>query len=362
MKATTRRRILSGLGTLLGLGMVALAVWIFNRTLARYEPEEVLLRLKDIPVTRLALALGCTAFSYFTQSLYDYLSLASLGRGASLAKATMAGFVSNALVNNMGFSWLTATSLRFRFYSAWGFSALEIAQVVAMTKLSFFLGLLTLAGATQIVAPVELPGRVGELLSPRLLGAIMLFAPVGLLIWNGFSKSGYIPLGKLRLVRPNQSTLVLQITVSVMHLVFSGFTLYFLLPTEALAAAHLSGPVAFLSVYMAIKFVVLFFPIPGGLGVLEGTAVALLTPAIPDYSLLGGMVAYRIVYYLVPFATALALLLFYEVGIRSGLAAGLRSRLGGMRWLGGSGNGGGARKSVTGKSAGKTAGHGAQPA
>lgn len=327
MQDSTRRRLLSGLGTVLGLGMVVLAVWIFNRTLARYEPAEVLLRLRDIPLARMALALGCAALSYFTQSLYDYFSLVALGRGASVGKACLAGSVSNGLVNNMGFSWLTATSLRFRFYSAWGYSPLEIAQVVAMTKISFFLGLLTLTGITQIVAPVELPGRIGEMLSPRLLGAVILLAPVGLLLWNGFSKTGYIPLGKLRLVRPDQRTFALMIAVSVVHLVFSGFTLYFLLPTDALEAAGLSGVVPFLGVFMAIKFVVLFFPIPGGLGVLEGTAVALLTPAIPDYSLLGGMVAYRIVYYLVPFATALVILLFYELGIRSGLASGIGSRL-----------------------------------
>jgi hypothetical protein len=82
---------------------------------------------------------------------------------------------------------------------------------------------------------------------------------------------------------------------------------------------------------MAIKVAVLFFPIPGGLGVLEGTSVALLAPAIPDYTLLGGLLAYRILYYLVPFAIALAILIVYELGVRSGLVRGIGSRFFGSR-------------------------------
>lgn len=327
MTPAAKRKALSLLGTVVGLGMLALAVWIFDRTLAKYEIAEVVRRLGDIPAYKLGLAAGCAALSYLTQALYDWLALLSLRRGASLPRAVFAGFVSNAMVNNMGFSWLTATSLRYRFYSAWGFTTVQIAQTVALTKIAFFNGLLAMAGATQLLAPVELPGRIGEVLAPRALGFFLLLIPAALLAWNAFAKSGYIHLGKLRLVRPSQAILILQIAVSALHLVFSGFTLYFLIPMEALRGAHLSGALAFLSVFMALKFVILFFPIPGGLGVLEGTAVALLTPAIPDYPLLGALLAYRIIYFLAPFGIALSMLTIYELGVRSGLAAGIRKRV-----------------------------------
>jgi uncharacterized membrane protein YbhN (UPF0104 family) len=326
MNPAARRKVLSLLGSVLGLGMLALAVWIFDRTLARYELAEVVRRLEDIPESRLALALLCVVLSYFTQTLYDFLALASLGRGASLPRTGLAAFIANALVNNMGFSLLTATSLRYRFYSAWGYTPLEIAQVVAMTKLSFFSGLLTLSGLALSLAPVDLPGRIGGILNPRLIGIAMLVLPALLLLWNGRSKSGYLHLGRYTLVRPGQRILALQIAVSALHLVFSGLALYFLLPAEALAGAGLGNPLPFLAIFMILKFVVLFFPIPGGLGVLEGTAVALLTPALPDYPLLGGLLAYRILYYLLPFALGLASLAIYELGFRSGLASGIASR------------------------------------
>lgn len=326
MKADTRRKAVSILGTLLGIGMLVLAGWIFQKTLARYEPSEVLRQLKGIPDLRMALALGCVAASYFIQTLYDWLALAVLGHQASVPKVSMAAFVSNAMVNNMGFSLLTATSIRYRFYSAWKYTPLEIAQVVAWSKMAFFMGLLALAGVTQVLAPVHLPGRIGEVLSPRLLGFLMLAATAVLLLWSWFAKGGHLTIGRLRLAQPDPRLLGLMIAVSSLHLVFSGFTLYFLLPDGALETAGLDGALAFLSAFMAIKFVVLFFPIPGGLGVLEGTAMALLSPPMPAYPLLGGLVAYRILYYLVPFAIALAVFLVYELGVRSGLAAKVRSR------------------------------------
>lgn len=314
-------------GSLLGLGMVGLAIWIFDRTLSHYEIAEVVRRFGDIPAWRIALAGAMVAASYFVQSLYDYLSAAAVGKPTALRRTTLAGCVSNAMVNSMGFSWLTAASLRYRFYSGWGLGTLEIAQVVALTKLSFFAGLLFLGGVTQLIAPVEPPGRLGEILSPRLLGAVLLAGPILLLIGNGFARGAYFHMGKLRLSRPSQRIVLLQILASAGHLVFSGFALYFLLPSEALAAAGLSGGVAFLSVFMVLKVVILFFPIPGGLGVLEGTAMALLTPAIPDYPLLGALLAYRICYFLAPFALALAALAIYELGVRSGLASGIRTRI-----------------------------------
>ena len=324
MGSSLRRKVFSVLGTVLGLGMLALALWIFEKTLAQYELAEALQRFRDIPTSRLVLALLFVAASYFTQSLYDWLSLAALGKGrAPLGRATLAGMVSNALVNNMGFSWLTATSLRFRFYSAWGYRPLEIAQVVAMTKLAFFGGLAALAGATQLAAPVPLPGRIGDLLSPLLLGCLLLSAPVLLVIWNAWFHGESIRLGKLHLPRPGQRILILQFAASALHLVFAAVVLYLLLPQDALRSAGLAGGLAFLSVFMALKFVVLFFPIPGGLGVLEGTAVALLAPAMPAYPLLGGLLAFRILYYLVPFGIALCVLMIVRgrLPLRPGRAA-----------------------------------------
>ena len=119
-KKTGRRKILSWAGTLLALGMFALAVWMFGRILHQYDMTEVIQRLGQIPGHRLAIALIFVALSYGSQTVYDYLAASSIGLGISPARAVLAAFLGNAFTNNMGFSLLTGTSLRYRFYLTWG--------------------------------------------------------------------------------------------------------------------------------------------------------------------------------------------------------------------------------------------------
>ncbi len=323
---STTAKLLSVAGTVLGLLLLGLAVWVFGRILRRYDFSEVVQRLGQIPAHRLALALIFAALSYLTQTGYDYLSAASIGMKVGPGRASFAAFIGNAFTNNIGFSLVTGTSLRYRFYTAWGFPGLEIAQLITLTKLAFCNGLFVFAGLTQILDPVRLPDTISLPLSPRLLGVLLLLPTAVLLLWNGMSKGATLNLWKWRLVRPTQAMLLMQIAVSALHLAWSGFTLYYLLPAEALRAAGYHGALGFLGAFMAIKFVVMFVPVPGSLGVFEGAAVAVLTPALPDYPVLGALLAYRILYYVLPFAVALAALGGYEVSSRKGALASLLRR------------------------------------
>jgi phosphatidylglycerol lysyltransferase len=313
------KKVLSRLAPFLALGMMGLAAWLFYKTLGHYEFSEVVARFREIPAQRVAAALVCVAISYLLQTGYDYLALASLGRGgASVVKTAFAAFIANAFTNNIGLSMLTGPSIRYRFYSAGGFTPFEIAEVIAMTKLAFLNGLFAMAGIAEIIDPVRLPPTWPHV-SARAVGFLCLLPAAVTFLWNALGRGSHIRFGRLRFSRPAQGVLVLQTTVACLHLVFAAFALYFLVPVEALAPAGFTNPFAFVSAFMAIKLAAMLIPVPGNLGVLEGAAVALLTPAVPDYPLLGGLLAYRLVYYLLPFALALGLMVTYESAAKSGL-------------------------------------------
>lgn len=53
-------------------------------------------------------------------------------------------------------------------------------------------------------------------------------------------------------------------------------------------------------------------PIPAGLGVLEAVYLALLSGSVKQGALMGAVLAYRVLYYLVPLAGGLAMYLFLE--------------------------------------------------
>jgi uncharacterized membrane protein YbhN (UPF0104 family) len=302
------------------------AVVIFGRILRSYDLAEVIQHFEEIPAARIATAVVFVVLSYFSQTLYDYFSALSVGLRIAPAKACLAAFIGNAFTNNIGFSLVTGTSIRYRFYLAWGFSPLEIAQLIAMTKLAFCNGLFLFAGISQILDPIRLPESISLPFSPRTLGWLLILPSVLLLVWNGLSRGSILSLGRFRMVRPPESLLILQTVFSCLQFALASCVLYFLLPPDALAAAGYHGPLTFMGAFMAIKFVVMFIPVPGSLGVFEGAAVAVLTPALPDYPVLGALFAYRLLYYVLPFAIALPTFMAYELSSRKGLLASLLRR------------------------------------
>lgn len=312
-------RILSWAGSAAAVGFIGFAIWLFLRTVHHYDAGEVVARLRQIPLQRIALAVLCVALCYTVQAGYDFFAARSVGVGVSPGRALLAGFVGNTLTNNIGFSLVTGTSIRYRYYLAWGFTALKITQVIALAKIAFVNGLFLSTGLSQILAPVDLPMRLPMDLSARALGFLLLLPTTALLLWNGLSRGGTMAIGKVRMVRPSQRMLILQIATACAHFGFAAGALYFLLPQEDLNAAGFATPFAFLGTFMAIKFAAMFLPVPGNLGVLEAAAMAVLTPALPAYPVLGALLAFRLAFYVGPFAVALLTMAGYELSARTGL-------------------------------------------
>src|SRR4051812_3026437 len=143
------KKILSWAGTAMAFGFIVFAVWLFIRTLHQYDLHEVVARVREIPVERLVFAGICVALCYGIQTLYDFLAARSVGMAVSLPRASLAAFIGNSLTNSIGFSLLTSTSVRYRYYLAWGFSALQIAQFITLAKLAFVNGLTLSTGLAQ---------------------------------------------------------------------------------------------------------------------------------------------------------------------------------------------------------------------
>ena len=95
----------------------------------------------------------------------------------------------------MGFALLTGGSLRYRLYSAWGLSAVEVAQVIAVASAAFWLGVAALAGIALTVSPGPVLGAAG--LSPllgRAVGALLLVVPVSYLAFGVIRRRSKAPI------------------------------------------------------------------------------------------------------------------------------------------------------------------------
>ena len=87
----------------------------------------------------------------------------------------------------------------------------------------------------------------------------------------------------------------------------------FLLLREPIAVPYST----FLAAYMLAQAVGFASQIPGGIGAFDATFVAILAPRADAGALAASLVMYRVIYYLVPLAGALAMLGFSELRRRA---------------------------------------------
>ena len=100
---------------------------------------------------------GLTVLAYLVLAAYDKLGSAYAGRPVSWPKSLLASFCGYSLAHNLGFAAVSGAAVRYRLYSAWGLTPLEIAKVVGFTSLTFGLGGMALGGLVLVIEPEVVP-------------------------------------------------------------------------------------------------------------------------------------------------------------------------------------------------------------
>jgi phosphatidylglycerol lysyltransferase len=281
-------------GPLAALIVFAGVVLILHHQLAHLHIRSVFAHLHAIPRRQVVAALTFTAASYWLLSTYEVLALAYLKRLIPYPRIVFTSFIAYSFGHTLGFAAFTGAAIRFRLYATAGVTAIDVATISAFCSLSLGIGLATISGLSLLLAP-EHAARVLHLHHhwPVLVGALLLAAVGAYALWACLAR-GTLEIRGWALRAPGPAVGLTQIALSVMDLSLSSAVLWWLLP----ATAHI-GFITFLGVYAAAVIAGIISHVPGGVGVFE--AVMLLTlPNVPADALLGSLLAYRAVYYLVP--------------------------------------------------------------
>jgi phosphatidylglycerol lysyltransferase len=298
------------LAPLAGVALFCLALGLLYHELSNIHLSDVLRVLRAIPRERLLLALALTILGYATMTGYDALAIHALGRSLPYRRIALASFLAYSVSNTLGHPLFTGTPLRARLYSGWGLSAVEIARIVAFGFLTFWLGFLTLAGASFAFEPMALPTaiRLPED-GVRPLGMVFLTLVGGWLAVAVLRKKPLTVRG-VEVPVPGLPTALAQIALSSLDWLLAAAVLHTLLPPRS----DLPFP-AFVGCFLLAQIAGILSQVPGGLGVFETTLVLLLPHSGAEA--LGAVLAFRIVYYLLPVAVALIVLAGYEIGRHS---------------------------------------------
>jgi len=129
---------------------------------------------------------------------------------------------------------------------------------------------------------------------------------------------------------PTTRLALAQLLVAVIDWTAAGAVLFVLLPP-----GYRLSFLPVLGVFLLAQFAGILSHVPGGLGVFEAVVVLLLKPYVPAASIVGSLLAYRAIYYLLPLVIAIAFLIAYEARRQSSRVAEVASLASGIvgRWL-----------------------------
>jgi len=296
-------KLLYRLGSLLGLLLFAGALWVLHHELKDYSLHDILQTFHNLAGHRLFEALALTLLSYLIMTSYDTLALSYIQHPLSYRKIALASFISYAMSNNIGFGMIAGGSVRYRLYSAWGLSPLEITKVLVFSTVTLWLGFVALAGAVFLFEPLALPKALPlPFTSVRPLGVIFFLILGGYLIAATLIKKPF-KIRHWQFAFPSSRLLVSQLVVAPLDWALAGTVLYTLLPGDP----GFSYP-GFLGIFLVAQMLGLLSQVPGGLGVFETAVVVLLSGAANSPAVLASLVAYRGIYYLLPLGVASAIL------------------------------------------------------
>jgi glycosyltransferase 2 family protein len=303
-----QKQILHRLGVAVSVAVIGIACYVLYHMLRHIDAEEVLEAIKDTEPHQIILAAVFVALGYFTLTFYDLFAVRAIGRADIPYRINaLAAFTSYSIGHNVGASVFTGGAVRYRIYSAWGLNAIDVAKICFLAGLTFWLGNAAVLGLGIAYHP-EAASAIDQL-PPwlnRLAALALILALVVYVAWVSLRPRG-VGRGPWTVILPGGSLTLLQIAIGIVDLGFCALAMYVLVPDEPNL-----GFIVVAVIFVAATLLGFASHSPGGLGVFDAAMLVGLWQMDRE-DLLGGMLLFRLLYYIAPFVISVILLTFREV-------------------------------------------------
>lgn len=291
------------IGVLLSIAIITVAVVVLVHMLREIDRDEVFRALRETSPGRICASALFVAGGYFTLTFYDLFALRTLGaKKIPYRIAALAGFTSYSIGHNIGATVFTGGAVRYRIYSAQGLDAVAVAKICFLAGLTFWLGNVTVLGLGITADPLA-ASAIDQLpaLPNRIIGIVLLIVLACYVAWV-WSAPREIGRGEWNVRLPSGPSTLLQICIGIIDLACCSLAMYVLLPGEPNI-----GFVTVAVVFVSATLLGFASHAPGGLGVFDATMMVALWQYDKE-SVLAGLLLFRVLYYLCPFALALVIL------------------------------------------------------
>lgn len=306
------------IGIIISLTIIGIAMMVLYNMLHNINYDEVVRAVRGTRTTHIVVAALFVAGGYFTLTFYDLFALRTIGRTEVPYRiAALAGFTSYSVGHNIGATVFTGGAVRYRIYSGYGLDAVEVAKICFVAGLTFWLGNaamlgLGIASTPHAASPItQLPDWMNRILAFVILGVLACYIAW---VWSAPREIGK---GGWKVHLPNGPLTLIQIGIGILDLGCCAVAMYMLMPDEPNI-----GFITLAVVFVSATLLGFASHSPGGLGVFDAAMLVALWQFNKE-ELLAGLLIFRVLYYLVPFAFALVVLGAREIWLGTRGAATL---------------------------------------
>jgi hypothetical protein len=291
----------------LGFVVFCIAAYLLHRALSAYDPGEIVQSIFAIPLPRLALGALFVACSYFSLTLFDALAVRYIRAKLPYRRIALASFTALSIGHTLGLAAASSGAIRYRFYSRWGIDAGDIAKIIVFCAMTAVLGLNTLLGLVLLMQADVAAKLLGFNRAVAFAFGAACLTFTALYVGLAAVLRRPLTIKRWKISMPPVKLALAQIFIGALNFCFVAAALYHLLPPTAGI-----GYFAVAAVYAIANFASIVSHVPGGLGVLEAVVIHLM----PEASVIGALVVFRVVYFLVPFTIGVVVFAAYELAQR----------------------------------------------
>ncbi|GMO67812.1 MAG: bifunctional lysylphosphatidylglycerol flippase/synthetase MprF [Endomicrobiia bacterium] len=284
------------------------ALLSLHNQLKNISYSEIINALKTLSFNRIIIASFLSVLYYLILGGYDIIAFKYINPKTSLKHKDIifTCFISNILGNNTGCSMLFGGSIRYRLYSLYNISIADVAKVSLFSSATIWTGLLLVGGFVFAFAPVSLKGILDFNFSVRTIGLFFIVTLVSYILFS-ILRSKPIKLFKWTVTFPNIKIVSLQILVATCDWLVASFVLYALMPIGGISYF------ALLKIFLISQLLGIISQTPGGIVIFEASITSLLPNSLNSPEVMGGLLAYRAIFYFFPLLIALVLLVSFEI-------------------------------------------------
>lgn len=263
--------------------------WVLFDKAQSLDFDRIFAAVNAIQPWQWAIATLAAGLSFWSISYMDAVVHRLMNTGYSTRAAQVSGTAAVATAQIIGFGLLTGTLARWRILP--GISLMKAAQITAAVSITFMIALGAVTAVMVLITGPSLPWARPF----AVVGLVAILALIGVMLWK--------PRFMMRVNLPPLRALLTMTGLTVMDAAAAALTLYVLMP-----ASIQPDPVLFFTVYLMALGVGLLGTTPGGVGPFELMLLGCFA-TLPEPHLLAAIMGYRIVYFAVPAALAVGVLI-----------------------------------------------------